>query len=100
MGVNRVVHGEHGGGYFGAEGAHGDLGRPVLPTGESDLAAVCMGAGGGNLCRRQDIIWQNNPFSTYVNPNSMFLQMGRLSEHQFQILAHSPIRLYALVRLS
>ena len=56
--------------------------------------------GGGNLCRRQDIIWQNNPFSTYVNPNSMFLQMGRLSEYQFQILAHSPIRLYALVRLS
>ena len=38
-----VVHGEHGGGYFGTEGAHGDLGRPVLPTGESDLAAVCMG---------------------------------------------------------
>ena len=39
MGVSRV----HGGGYFGAEGAQGDLGRPVLPTGESDLAAVCMG---------------------------------------------------------
>ena len=44
VGVSRV-HGEHGGGYFGAEGAHGDLGRPVLPTGESDLAAVCMGGG-------------------------------------------------------
>ena len=94
-----MVHGEHGGGYFGAEGAHGDLGRPVLPTGESDLAAVCMGGWRKSVqASRYNLAEQ--PF-LFVNSNSMFfLQMGRLSENQFQILAHSPIRLYAIVRLS
>ena len=93
-----MVHAKHGGGYFGAEGAHGDLGRPVLPTGESDLAAVCMGGWRKSVqASRYNLAEQS---FLYVNPNSMFLQMGGLSDYQFQILAHSPIRLYALVRLS
>ena len=91
------MHGEHGGGYFGAEGAQGDLGRPVLPTGESDLAAVCMGGWRKSVQASR----YNKQSFLCVNSNSMFfLQMGRLSENQFQILAHSPIRLYAIVRLS
>ena len=60
-----VVHAKHGGGYFGAEGAHGDLGRPVLPTGESDLAAVCMG-GWRKSVQASRYNLADNPFSLSI----------------------------------
>ena len=79
-----MVHGQHGGGYFGAEGAHGDLGRPVLPTGESDLAAVCMGGWRKSVqASRYNLAEQS---FLCVNSNSIFLQMGRLLKYQFQIM--------------
>ena len=92
------MHGEHGGGYFGAEGAQGDLGRPVLPTGESDLAAVCMGGWRKSVqASRYNLAEQSFLF---VNSNSMFFTNGKTIGKSIPNKAHSPIRLYALVRLS